>query len=151
MTTTIVSPLAVGAIRLYERHISPIKGFRCAYGAEQGLKTCSAFGRHVFERYEASVALSLLRRRFAACRQAYARLKLNMAAPHASTPSHANTKNSARASNQNTCRDSAKKECLDRCACDGAEAAAHGAGNVIRGASGACDASICDAGACLSL
>lgn len=152
MTTSIANPLTVSAIRLYQRHISPIKGFRCAYGSEQGLKTCSAFGRHVFERYEASVAMSLLRRRFAACRQAYARLKIKMATPHASTRTDDKAKASTRPADRKNCREAVATECAGNCACNGVDALARTAGHAMRGAgNAACEAGVCDAAACCSL
>jgi putative component of membrane protein insertase Oxa1/YidC/SpoIIIJ protein YidD len=75
MSTTLLRPLALSGITLYQRHISPIKGFRCAYGSESGARSCSAFGKHVFQRYDVGTATALLRRRFAACKSAYQRLR----------------------------------------------------------------------------
>jgi putative component of membrane protein insertase Oxa1/YidC/SpoIIIJ protein YidD len=75
MSTTLLSPLALAGITMYQRHISPLKGFRCAYGTESGAKSCSAFGKHVFQRYDVATAAALLRRRFAACKSAYQRLR----------------------------------------------------------------------------
>jgi uncharacterized protein len=75
VTTPLLSPLALAGIGLYQRHISPYKGFRCAYGAEGNTKSCSAFGRHVFGKYDVATATALLKRRFEACRGAYLRFK----------------------------------------------------------------------------
>ncbi len=74
MSTVVLSPLAVGGIRLYQRYISPYKGFRCANRAGKKGWSCSEFGRRVFARYEVTMAYALLQRRFAACKQSYARL-----------------------------------------------------------------------------
>jgi uncharacterized protein len=122
MSTLILSPLAVASIRLYQRHLSPLKGFRCANGAESGVKSCSAFGRYVFERYDVATAASLLQRRFAACRSAFERFKTKSAAH----------KRKRRGSGPSRCDDGGA--IIDgTCQC----------------ASGAGDVSLCDVGTCV--
>ncbi|APV50959.1 hypothetical protein BWI17_15450 [Betaproteobacteria bacterium GR16-43] len=46
-----MKPLALGAIRLYQRYISPYKGFICAYRAHTGRASCSALGYRAVRRY----------------------------------------------------------------------------------------------------
>ena len=65
-----MSTMAVGAIGLYRRHISPRKGFRCAHGVLHHRGSCSDFGLRVYERYSLGRATALMLRRFAACRAA---------------------------------------------------------------------------------
>lgn len=66
-----MTTLAVGAIGVYRRYLSPWKGFRCAHAALHGRASCSDFGLRVYERHAFATATALMRRRFAACRQAY--------------------------------------------------------------------------------
>lgn len=66
-----MTTLAVGAIGVYRRYLSPWKGFRCAHAALHGRGSCSDFGLRVYERHPFATATALMRRRFAACRRAY--------------------------------------------------------------------------------
>lgn len=59
--------LVLAAIRLYQRWLSPHKGFVCAYRVYTGRDSCSAYGYRVINRYGALVGLALLRRRLADC------------------------------------------------------------------------------------
>ena len=59
--------LALWAIRLYQRHLSPRKGFSCAYRIVTGGASCSAHGYRVIQRHGLSLGLPLLRRRLARC------------------------------------------------------------------------------------
>ncbi|MDQ1813775.1 membrane protein insertion efficiency factor YidD [Massilia sp. CCM 9210] len=43
--------LALSAIGFYQRHLSPYKGFRCAYCAYTGNASCSALGARAIRRY----------------------------------------------------------------------------------------------------
>jgi putative component of membrane protein insertase Oxa1/YidC/SpoIIIJ protein YidD len=61
---------AVRGIGLYQRFVSPYKGFRCAHHARTGGMTCSNYGRDAFEQFGFFEALSLLRARLVACAQA---------------------------------------------------------------------------------
>jgi putative component of membrane protein insertase Oxa1/YidC/SpoIIIJ protein YidD len=62
--------VAVHAIHVYRRHISPRKGFRCAHNVLHGTGSCSDYGLQIFDREPFMVALKMLRRRFAECRSA---------------------------------------------------------------------------------
>ena len=80
MTTLVLSSAATEAIRLYQRFISPYKGFRCANRADNGQRwSCSEYGRRVFARYPVSTAYALLHRRFEACKSAYGNIKFKRA------------------------------------------------------------------------
>jgi putative component of membrane protein insertase Oxa1/YidC/SpoIIIJ protein YidD len=58
---------ALGAIRAYQRHLSPRKGFSCALRAATGGRSCSAYGYRVIARCGLRKGLRLLRRRLDAC------------------------------------------------------------------------------------
>jgi len=65
-----LSPLACWAITQYQRHVSPRKGFRCAYRALRGRDSCSQFAKRAIERHGVAAGARLLRRRFDRCRWA---------------------------------------------------------------------------------
>lgn len=69
MTATMsMSPLASWLIGLYQRHLSPRKGFRCAYRARHPTRSsCSQFGKRAIERLGVLTGVQLLRRRFRRC------------------------------------------------------------------------------------
>lgn len=69
-----MSTLAIGAIGLYRRHLSPRKGFRCAHNVLHHHGSCSDFGLRVFGRLPFAGATHLMLRRLADCRRAYATL-----------------------------------------------------------------------------
>jgi putative component of membrane protein insertase Oxa1/YidC/SpoIIIJ protein YidD len=55
--------LALAAIRFYQRHISPHKGFSCALRVATGGASCSAYGYAVIARFGLVRGLGLLQRR----------------------------------------------------------------------------------------
>jgi uncharacterized protein len=59
--------IVLAAIRMYQRFLSPIKGFSCAYRLYAGGESCSAYGYRVIGRYGIRTGVSLLRRRLGAC------------------------------------------------------------------------------------
>jgi len=59
--------LALAAIRGYQRHLSPHKGFSCAYRVATGRASCSHHGYRVIERCGLWTGLALLRRRLRLC------------------------------------------------------------------------------------
>lgn len=59
--------LALWAIRIYQRYLSPRKGFRCAYRVLTGRDSCSAYGYKVIARHGLRAGLPLLQRRLRAC------------------------------------------------------------------------------------
>jgi len=73
--------LALAAIRVYQRFISPYKGFSCALRVATGGDSCSAYGHAVIARFGLGRGLGLLQRRFELCGHAHARLRA-AAPPH---------------------------------------------------------------------
>ena len=65
--------LALWAIRLYQRHLSPLKGFSCAWRASTGRASCSAHGYRVIARHGLRLGLPLLRRQLRRCGAAHDR------------------------------------------------------------------------------
>jgi putative component of membrane protein insertase Oxa1/YidC/SpoIIIJ protein YidD len=59
--------LALAAIRGYQHHLSPHKGFSCAYRCASGRDGCSGYGYRVIERFGLMAGLALLRRRLRLC------------------------------------------------------------------------------------
>jgi putative component of membrane protein insertase Oxa1/YidC/SpoIIIJ protein YidD len=59
--------LALAAIRLYQRHLSPRKGYACAWRVHRHGESCSAYGYRVIERHGLRLGMALLKRRMAAC------------------------------------------------------------------------------------
>ena len=57
-------------IRTYQVYLSPYKGFRCAYHARTGRRSCSTFGFTAIDRHGVIIGLLLLRRRFRKCARA---------------------------------------------------------------------------------
>lgn len=64
---------ALLAIRAYQRFLSPLKGYACAFRVLTGRDSCSAYGYRVIERFGLPRGLVLLRRRMHACSQHYHR------------------------------------------------------------------------------
>ena len=62
--------LLLSAIRFYRRHISPHKGFACAYRVHVGGCSCSSLGLRAVSRYGAWRGLGVLRLRLHECRAA---------------------------------------------------------------------------------
>jgi putative component of membrane protein insertase Oxa1/YidC/SpoIIIJ protein YidD len=58
---------ALRAIRLYQRHLSPRKGFSCAHRGATGGASCSTYGYRAIARYGLRTGMRLLRRRLDAC------------------------------------------------------------------------------------
>ncbi len=65
--------LLLGAIRGYQRWISPYKGFCCAYRQHTGRASCSHLGFRVVRRHGVVAGLQLLRQRMALCGVAHRR------------------------------------------------------------------------------
>ena len=67
----------VSAIGVYQRHVSPYKGYCCAYRAHTGRLSCSEFGRRVIGKMGVAAGIRLLFGRFAACAVAAEKIKKN--------------------------------------------------------------------------
>ena len=63
--------LALAAVKLYQRYVSPFKGFSCAYRIQTGRASCSGHGCRVIERYGILLGLKLIQRRLDQCGQKY--------------------------------------------------------------------------------
>lgn len=68
-----MSRLVLGAIRLYQRFVSPYKGFGCAYRLHTGCASCSTLGYRAIRRHGLRVGLGLLGRRLDRCGEAHRR------------------------------------------------------------------------------
>jgi putative component of membrane protein insertase Oxa1/YidC/SpoIIIJ protein YidD len=64
---------ALFAITLYQRYLSPYKGYCCAYRSYTGGASCSTLGFRVIRRFGIWDGLALLRERLALCGAAYRR------------------------------------------------------------------------------
>jgi len=75
----------LAAIGLYRRHVSPRKGFSCAYRVHVGGCSCSALGLRAISRHGAWRGLGVLRLRLRECRAAaeVARARPRAGVPHA--------------------------------------------------------------------
>jgi putative component of membrane protein insertase Oxa1/YidC/SpoIIIJ protein YidD len=65
-----VASVACWMITQYQRHLSPRKGFRCAYRVLYGRSSCSQFAKRAIQRLGILSGLRLLRRRFGRCHTA---------------------------------------------------------------------------------
>ncbi|HXE37595.1 MAG TPA: membrane protein insertion efficiency factor YidD [Azonexus sp.] len=74
--------LALAAIRLYQRHISPRKGFCCAYRHHTGHASCSALGYRAIRRFGLWRGIGVLRRRLGKCGVAHRRYAVRRPAFH---------------------------------------------------------------------
>jgi uncharacterized protein len=94
---TIAASMADNAIGVYQRYISPYKGFCCAYRAHTGKRSCSAYGRAVVQKLGLLALLAALPKQFERCQVAYR----NMAASAvgASLALRSREKNASKADN----------------------------------------------------
>lgn len=65
--------LLLALIRAYQRHLSPRKGFRCAYRAHTGRASCSELGRRAVRRHGVLRGWRLARARMHRCGVAHRR------------------------------------------------------------------------------
>ena len=65
--------LALAAIRLYQRFVSPHKGFACAYRVHTGRCSCSQLGFRAIRRFGVTKGWGLLRQRTGLCGVAHRR------------------------------------------------------------------------------
>jgi putative component of membrane protein insertase Oxa1/YidC/SpoIIIJ protein YidD len=66
---------ALAAIKFYQRFISPYKGYRCAYSAMTGCKSCSVLGFRAIRRFGVLQGVVLLKQRLQRCAVAYHRYR----------------------------------------------------------------------------
>jgi len=72
----------VTLIALYQRYISPYKGFHCAHHALHGQQTCSNAVKDLVLKYGFSKSLPLIKQRFNDCRLAYDCLQKELIQSH---------------------------------------------------------------------
>jgi putative component of membrane protein insertase Oxa1/YidC/SpoIIIJ protein YidD len=65
-------------IRFYQRHLSPLKGFRCAYRVHTGRCSCSTLGFRAIRRYGVARGIPVLRLRMYLCGVAHRRFGTNI-------------------------------------------------------------------------
>jgi putative component of membrane protein insertase Oxa1/YidC/SpoIIIJ protein YidD len=86
--STLVRDLALNAISLYQRYLSPYKGYRCAYAFHTGCASCSRLGFRAIRWRGLLDGLALLVRRLGRCRDIFERRRkrpsATKAAPRAS-------------------------------------------------------------------
>lgn len=73
--------LALAAIRAYQRHVSPHKGYRCAYSVHTGRSGCSGLGYRAIRCKGLFTGLLILRRRLLRCAAVH-----RQAHPHSDGP-----------------------------------------------------------------
>ena len=66
---------ALFAIRLYQRHLSPYKGFSCAYRVHTGCSSCSVLGFRAIRRYGLWKGCVVLSQRMERCGIAHRRYR----------------------------------------------------------------------------
>lgn len=65
------SSLAVLLMRIYRKHLSPRKGYRCAHVALNGASSCSDVALVAFSHAPFAQAVDIINAQFDRCRQAY--------------------------------------------------------------------------------
>ena len=79
--SSLLSRLALWAIRLYQRRLSPIKGYSCAYRVATGGQGCSAYGYRAIARHGLAAGLALLDRRLHRCGEMHRARRSSTSAP----------------------------------------------------------------------
>jgi len=69
--------LAIFLINIYQRFISPRKGFRCAYGALHGNGTCSQRIKDIICQFGVVGGYKKIKQQFSNCKLAYVQLQKN--------------------------------------------------------------------------
>jgi len=69
--------IAVGSINLYQKYISPYKGYRCAYGVYHQNGTCSSIIKSRIQEHGLIKAYPMIKGQFQACKVAYLALQEN--------------------------------------------------------------------------
>ena len=80
---SLASRLLLAAIRGYKRHLSPRKGFACAYRVHAGGCSCSTLGLRAISRYGAWRGLGVLRLRLEQCHRVAEELRARRVMAHA--------------------------------------------------------------------
>ncbi len=72
----------LAAITLYQRYISPYKGFCCAYRVHTGRHSCSALGFRAIQRFGVLGGMAILRQRAYLCGVSHRRFSQPHKRPH---------------------------------------------------------------------
>lgn len=72
----------IGAITVYQRYLSPHKGFCCAYHHHTGRPSCSELGLRAVRRYGVLAGFAVLRERLYRCGVAHRRYAAALRRPH---------------------------------------------------------------------
>ena len=67
--------IALAAIKIYKRHLSPYKGFCCGYRTHLGRFSCSTLGFRAIRRFGVRKGIAVLRQRTALCAETSARYR----------------------------------------------------------------------------
>ena len=67
--------IGIGAINLYQQHLSPLKGFRCAHSIYHDGISCSEFGKQIIQKYGYLKFGQLMPQRLLSCNDAMKELK----------------------------------------------------------------------------
>jgi len=70
-----IAAAAIGSIGVYQKYISPYKGFRCAHRVYCCGSSCSEFAQQAIRDNGLLNAIPKIRRRFCECREAYVALQ----------------------------------------------------------------------------
>lgn len=79
--------LALTAIGVYQRYVSPHKGFCCAYRARTGRASCSALGARAIRRWGLRRGLAVLKLRLRRCGEVYRECRIDVPLPRLATAS----------------------------------------------------------------
>ncbi len=66
-----INKLTIQLINLYQRYVSPHKGFCCAYRVHTGGLSCSQYTKEVIQENGLFKALPLVKKQFSKCKIAY--------------------------------------------------------------------------------
>jgi len=67
--------IAIWGINLYQKYLSPYKGYRCAYGVYHQNGTCSSIIKSHIKKHGMIKAYLMIKGQFTACKVAYAALQ----------------------------------------------------------------------------
>lgn len=71
MQQSIFTYTLIKLIVIYQKHLSPHKGYCCAYSHFHGRSSCSSWAIRILEKQKLSAFLPLMKRRFIACNKAH--------------------------------------------------------------------------------
>ena len=146
--------VAAGAIDLYQRFVSPYKGFRCAHRAVHGRRSCSAFAKRLVAKVGLLRFGPLFMRRLRKCGETARALKAGFVARRGLKPAIRSEDEEDRRKRQGSTSDG---YCADCGSCGTPDLSGLGSCDVpdLSGAASGCDvpnvADGCDCGCDLSL